>query len=103
MENDVLLDQLSDKPSGMTKRDMPSAGDMITLGILSIVLCMGLIGIILAIVALTRCSQALKDYRSFPDMWTETSIAKVKASQICAIVSLSLFGLILLLGIVANL
>lgn len=97
MENTSPLDQLSVRPPVTKKRDMPGAGDMLTLGILSIVLMfvIALVGIILAIVTLVKTSNALSDYRSFPDMWTEASVSKVRAAQVCAIVALSLFGVLI--------
>lgn len=103
MENTTPLDQFPSSPPVTKRRDMPGSGDMLTMGILSIVFMFifGLVGIILAIVTLVKSGRALADHRSFPEMWTESSVSKVRAAQICAIIALSLLGVLILLTIVA--
>ena len=82
------------------QQDLPGAGGILTMGILSIIFA-GLIGLILAIIALSQSSRAIAEYRSNPTGYTASSYSKVKAGRICAIVGLCLLGLVLLILIVA--
>lgn len=99
MENDTLDSvAMTTKPA----RDLDGAGGILAMGIISIPFFGGLIGLILAIVTLTKSGKALSLYREFPHQYTEKSYKRVKAGRVCAIVSLSLLGagilLILALG-----
>lgn len=78
-------------------RDLEGAGGILTMGIISIPFCLGIIGIILASITLTRAGKQLALYRDNPVQYTESSYKKVKAGRTCAIVSLSLLGASLLL------
>lgn len=81
------------------KEDLNGAGGVLAMGIISIPFCMGIIGLILAIVTLTKSKQLMNLYTEYPDSYTESSYKRVKAGRVCAIVSLSLlgFGILLLL------
>jgi hypothetical protein len=90
-------------PQFVQKRSIEGAGGVLTLGILSLVFFMGLAGIILAIIALVKAKTCQNTYLMNPDVYTEASLKNVKAGKVCAIISLSLFGLalIIIIGIVA--
>lgn len=83
------------------QQDLDGAGGILTMGILSIVFC-GLIGLILASIALTRAKSARELYREYPGQYTESSYNKVNAGRICAIVGISLLGLVILIAIGLN-
>jgi len=96
-----LLDQgtTNNKPA----EPLDGAGRILTMGIISIVLFSGIIGIILAVITLNRAKMARELYREYPYSYTESSYKKVNAGRICAIVSLSLLvGLILILMVVSS-
>lgn len=99
MENDTL-DSIAMTSAAPTK-DLDGAGGILTMGIISIPFCLGFIGLILAIVTLTRSGKALALYKENPYQYTEKSYKKVKAGRTCAIVSLSLLvaGIVLILAI----
>lgn len=80
--------------------DLPNATTVLVLGIISIVLT-GLIGLILAIIALNMASNAKQEYASNPGRYTASSLSKVNGGRICAIVSLCLLGLLLLILLLA--
>ncbi|MGV3612880.1 MAG: hypothetical protein ACO1N0_18110 [Fluviicola sp.] len=90
MEESDMLDSvaMTTKP----RRDLPKAGGTLAMGIISIPFALNLIGIVLAIMALSRSGKALNDYRNNPLLYTESSYKKMKAARICGIVSLSLLG-----------
>ena len=90
MEESDMLDSVvrTTKP----RRDLPKAGGTLAMGIISIPFALNLIGIVLAIMALSRSGKALNDYRNNPLLYTESSYKKMKAARICGIVSLSLLG-----------
>lgn len=75
------------------KEDLSGAGGVLAMGIISIPFCMSLIGLILAIVTLTKSKQLISLYNEYPDNYTESSLKRVNAGRVCAIVSLSLLGL----------
>lgn len=94
MENDTLDSiVMTNKPP----KDLEGAGGILAMGIISIPFFGGLIGLILAIVTLTKSGKALSLYREYPLQYTEKSYRKVRAGRICAIVSLSLLGAAILL------
>lgn len=78
------------------KRDLEKAGGTLAMGIISIPFCMGILGIILAVATLIRSGKAISEYKNNPLLYTEKSYNKMKAARICAIVSLSLLGAIIL-------
>src|SRR3954466_1171019 len=81
------------------QRDLPDSGAVQVLGILSIIFC-GLIGMILAIIALSKAGEALRLYNLDPGAYTPNSLSKVKAGKVCAIISLGLLGAVILIFIV---
>ncbi|MCU0432459.1 MAG: hypothetical protein MUC87_03265 [Bacteroidia bacterium] len=78
------------------QQDLPDASTIQILGILSLVLT-GLIGLILAIIALSKSKQAMSTYQQNPGVYSEASFSKVKIGRTCAIIELCLFGLLLLI------
>jgi hypothetical protein len=85
--------------------DLPNATTVLVLGILSIIF-MGIIGAILATIALSMASTARHMYQSNPDAYTASSYSKMNSGRICAIVSLCILGFIILIAavvIMANL
>ena len=78
------------------KEKLPNSGGILTMGILSIVFA-GLIGMILGIIALSLSGKAIEEYKLNPDMYEESSYKNVKAGKICAIIGLSLLGLVILI------
>lgn len=96
MEKNSFLDQdLGTTPSN---QPVPNAGGTLTLGILSIVFA-GLIGIILGVIALSISSAPKFDYENNPGKYREGSFKNLAAGRTCAIVGLSLSGLVLLIVI----
>lgn len=78
-------------------KDLEGAGGILTMGIISLPFCFGLIGLILAIITLTKSTKALSLYKDYPHQYTESSYKKVKAGRVCAIISLCILGGTLLL------
>ncbi len=76
-------------------QNLPNSTAVLVLGIISIVACFcyGIIGIILAIIALVLASKANTMYQQNPGMYTEASFKNLKAGKICAIVGLCLSAL----------
>ncbi len=74
------------------QQPLPNATGVLVLGILSIVFCFcyGVIGIILAIIALVMASKAKKLYIESPESYTVGSYKNVNAGRICAIIGLIL-------------
>lgn len=77
-------------------QDLPNSNTILVLGILSIVFA-GLIGIILAIIALSMWGNLRTLYQDYPQDYTAASYSRANAGRICAIVGLCLVGLILLI------
>lgn len=82
------------------QQNLNGAGGILAMGIISIVL-MGIIGLILAIVAISKANSAISLYRDYPMDYTKTSYNQVIAGKTCAIISLCLMGLLLLI-VMAN-
>lgn len=99
MSNDTL-DSVARTVGPVTNLD--GAGGILALGISSIPLSGGFIGLILAYMALSRSKSALKLYRDNPHQYTLGSYRKVKAGRACAIVSLSLWGIAFLIVLIAT-
>lgn len=76
-------------------QNLPNSTAVLVLGIISIVACFcyGIIGIILAIIALVLASKANTLYQQNPGMYTEASFKNLKAGKICAIIGLCLSAL----------
>ncbi|MFT5858831.1 MAG: hypothetical protein ACI865_000924 [Flavobacteriaceae bacterium] len=100
---DETLDQgikASPQPSNQQgNKTLPSSGGILAMGIISIVLA-GLIGIILAIIALSLSGKAEREYQANPGEYREGSYKNMKAGRVCAIigVSISVLALIFLFG-----
>jgi len=73
------------------QQSLPNATTVLVLGILSIVLCF-----ICGIVALVIASGDKRLYYQNPGMYTTSSYDLIKAGRICSIISLCLWGLIIL-------
>ncbi len=95
-----LLDSNTTHNKPLVQERLPNSGGIIAMGIISIVFSMGLIGLILSIITLSLASKSLQLYRDNPDNYLESSYKQVKSGRTCAIVSLSLFGLAILIAIV---
>jgi succinate dehydrogenase/fumarate reductase cytochrome b subunit len=76
---------------------LPNATAVLVLGITSIVLCwcQGIVGLILAIVALVLASRDLSMYASNPQNFTLNSYNNVKTGRTIAIIGLILAGIFL--------
>lgn len=98
MENQEVTQQAQ-----ANKQSLPNATGVLVLGILSIVFCCcvyGLIGAALGIVAMVLAVKANKLYNSSPDSYTESSFKNMKAGKICAIIGLCLSSLFLIYMVV---
>jgi len=82
---------------------LPNASAVLTLGILSIVLCWchGIIGIIMAVIALVLANKGLALYYTNPETYTENSYSNTKTGRTVAIIGLVLAGLFLFILIVS--
>lgn len=80
-------------------KPIPNSSAVLVLGILSIVaFCCtaGLVSLALSITAIVLSSTAMHLYRSNPSAYTQASLSNLKAGKICAIIGLTLSGLIVL-------
>ncbi len=68
---------------------LPNSVAVLVLGILSLTCC-GLIGLILAIIAMVMATNAVNLYQSAPGRYTKESYNLVVAGRICAIIGLLL-------------
>lgn len=86
-------------------KELPGSTGVLVLGILSLVL-MGLIGLILAIIAISKANTAKAIYDMDPSAYTQSSYKNMKGGKVCAIVSLSILGglilILILVAIIAN-
>ncbi len=80
-------------------KDLEGAGGILAMGIIAIPFGMGIVGLILSIITLTKSSKALSLYRDYPHQYTESSYKKVKAGRTCAIVSLCILGASILIAV----
>lgn len=87
MENETLD---SGVMTSTPTKDLEGAGGVLTMGIISIPFCLGIIGLVLAIITLVKSGKAVALYKSNPNQYTESSYKKIKAGRVCAIVSLCL-------------
>jgi uncharacterized membrane protein YidH (DUF202 family) len=78
------------------QQDLQGSTGILVMGILSIVFA-GLIGLILAIIALSQSGKAIAEYKSNPAAYTASSYSKVKAGRICAIIGLCILGFVILM------
>jgi hypothetical protein len=88
--------------SGAAKVPLPNASSVLVLGIVSIVLCWchGIIGLIIAIVALVLANRDLALYNQNPAKYTESSYNNLKTGRTVAIIGLVLAGLFLFMLII---
>lgn len=82
------------------QRDLPGASAVLVLGILSIVL-MGIIGLILGIIALSKAKECKYNYDLNPSAYSLSSYKNMRGGRVCAIVSMSILGGLLFIVIVA--
>ena len=77
---------------------LPNATAILILGITSIptACCGGIVGMICGIIALVLAKKDTALYRSMPDNFTQGSLDNLKAGKVCAIVGLSLAGLVII-------
>ena len=94
MENETL-DSIA--ITSAPTRNLEGAGGILAMGIISIPFCLGFFGIILAVFTLIKSGQAMAEFKKNPLLYTESSLKKVKAGRICAIVSICLLGAAILI------
>lgn len=84
-----------------TKKMLSNSTGTLVLGILSIITCWlyGIIGVVLAIVALVISKKPMAEYKANPDAYEGGG--NLKAGRIMAIIGLCLSGLYLLFAIIA--
>jgi hypothetical protein len=82
---------------------LPNASTVLTLGIVSIVLCWchGIVGLVLAIVALVLASKDMALYNANPTKYTPASYSNVKTGRNVAIIGLVLAGAFMFFLIIA--
>ncbi len=98
MEKDIL-DQNDSSTLTTAQERVPKDTSILTTGIIALPFSLGIIGIILSIVTLVNASNSLRIYNANPSRYLSSSIKKVRAGRICAIISLSLFAAAILIGI----
>ena len=93
----------SNAHSPQNQANLPNSSAVLTLGILSIVLCWchGVIGIIMAVVALVLANRDLAAYHSNPAHYTDNSYRNVRTGRTVAIVGLILAALFLFILIIS--
>lgn len=84
------------------QKPLPNASVVLVLGITSIVLCWchGIIGLIIAIVALVLANKDMALYNQNPKMYTPSSYNNVKSGRTIAIIGLVLAGVFLFFMII---
>ena len=102
LDQNVQINSSIDSNSTQPIR-LPKDSSILTTGIIALPFSFGLIGIVLAIVTLANASKATALYKADPSRYLESSYKKVRSGKVCGIVSLSLFGLgiLIILGIAA--
>jgi hypothetical protein len=82
---------------------LPNSSTVLTLGIVSVVLCWchGIVGLVLAIVALVLASKDMALYNANPSAYTPNSYSNVKSGRNIAIIGLVLAGVFLFFLIIA--
>jgi hypothetical protein len=77
---------------------VPNSTSVLVLGILSIVICWcyGVVGIILAIIALIQAKRGMESYNMNPGMYSLASLNNLKAGKVCAIIGMIISALMLL-------
>lgn len=84
------------------QQSLPNATPVLVLGILSIVMCCcyGVIGLILAIVALILSRKDRATYAAHMSFYTESSYKNLNAGRVCAIIGLVLNILLIVIMII---
>ncbi len=96
--------QNQNSPKKDIRVNLPNAGGVLAMGIISIVMfccCYGILSIALAIVALVLASKDINKYNQNPELYTESSYKNVKAGKVCSIIGLALSALIIFAVIIA--
>jgi hypothetical protein len=95
--------EIKSSPQTFQQTPLPNASAVLTLGIVSVVLCWchGIIGLVLAIVALVLAGKDLALYNTNPAAYTPASYSNVKAGRNIAIIGLILAGVFLFFLIIA--
>ena len=85
------------------QKPLPNASVVLVLGIISIVLCWchGIIGLIIAIIALVLANKDLALYNNNPEMYTPSSYSNLKSGRTIAIIGLVLAGVFLFFMIIS--
>jgi len=78
------------------KKNIDGATAALVCGIISIPFA-GLIGSILAIIAIVKSNQCKAAYNLNPSLYNESSLKNANAGKTCGIISLCLFAVVLLL------
>lgn len=94
---ETLDSNLDNLDNGGVQMDLPKATTALTCGIIALPFSFGILGIILAIVAITQGNSSVRQYLGSPGKYTEKSLKRAKAGKTCGIISLSLFGIGLLI------
>jgi M penetrans paralogue family 26 len=84
------------------KQILPNSSAVLVMGILSLVSCWcyGFFGLIFGIISLVLAQKSLKLYNENPELYTISSYKNLNAGKICAIIGLSISGLVILIGLV---
>lgn len=83
------------------KIDLPNSGGVLACGIVGLCVFLSIIGLICSIVAIVLASQAIGEYQRTPERYTESSLSRVKAGRTCGIIGLCIYGLAILIIIIA--
>ncbi len=94
---DEVLDNGNTNSNFFQEKSLPNSTAILVLGIISIVTCWlyAVPGIICGIIALSLFSKDKKIYQQNPAQYS-SSFKNAKAGQVCAIIGLSLSGLMLI-------
>ena len=89
----------------VVKVPIPQSQGILILGIISLVatFCcggIGFAGLILGIIAVAMSSKAKQVYEQNPAAYTEASFKNMNAGRICGIISISVFGLLVVVGLI---
>lgn len=84
------------------QKPLPNASVVLVLGIVSIVLCWchGIIGLIIAVIALVLANKDMILYNQNPNMYTASSYSNLKSGRTIAIIGLVLAGVFLFFMII---
>ncbi len=79
---------------------LPGSNGVLVLGILSLVF-LGLIGLILAIIAVSKAKGCKEVYQMNPEKYTLASYKNMNGGRICGIISMSILGAVIFIIIIA--